>query len=264
MKRTVFYISDGTGITARAFGRSLLTQFEHCEMEETTLSYVNNLDKASEAIDKINRSFTESGQRPLIFATLVDAEIHAALGKSHGLLMDFFHSFIGPLEEELGRQSSHSIGRTHGVQDSKEYLSRISAVNYTLDSDDGNNVRHYDQAKFILLGVSRCGKTPTSLYVAMQFSLKVANYPFTSDDMYPLKLPDFLQKQREKLIGLSIDPHRLHQIRTERRAKSQYAKLSQCQEEVEKVEQLFRQERIPFIDTTSLSIEEIATWIINH
>lgn len=178
-------------------------------------------------------------------------------------MLDFFHSFIGPLEAELQQQSSHSMGRTHGVQDNKEYLSRISAINYTLDSDDGNNIRHYQQAEFILIGVSRCGKTPTSLYMALQFAVKVANYPFTSDDMYPLRLPDFLGVNREKLVGLTIDPQRLHQIRTERRPDSQYAKLSQCREEVDKVEALFRKQQIPFVNTTSLSIEEIATWIVN-
>ncbi len=263
MKRVVFYISDGTGITARAFGRSLLTQFEHCEVEEITLSYVNTLDKAQEAIQKINNSFTMQAERPLIFATLVDNRIHNVLKEqSCGLLMDFFHDFIGPLEEELGQPSSHSMGRTHGVQDDKEYISRISAINYTLDSDDGNNIRHYDKADIILLGVSRCGKTPTSLYIALQFSVKVANYPFTADDMYPLRLADFLAVQQKKLIGLSIDPRRLHQIREERRPNSQYASLSQCQEEVAKVEALFQEEHIPFINSTALSIEEIATWVM--
>ena len=263
MKRVVFYISDGTGITARAFGRSLLTQFEDCEVEENTLSYVNNLDKTKEAIERINASFAATQQRPLIFATLVDPKIHDALQDSQGFVLDFFHRFIGPLEEELQHPSSHSTGRTHGVQDNKEYVSRISAINYTLDSDDGNNTRHYKQAEFILIGVSRCGKTPTSLYIALQFGIKIANYPFTSDDMYPLKLADFLSCHREKLVGLTIDPQRLHQIRTERRPNSQYAQLSQCREEIDKVETLFQQEHIPFINTTSLSIEEISTWIVN-
>lgn len=263
MKRTVYYVSDSTGITARSFGRSLLTQFDGVEVVEHTIPYIDDREKAEQAIAQINQTYQTEGQRPLIFATMVNREILTMIHQSSGTILDFFHGFIGPLEQELGIKSSHSIGKAHSVKDINEYVARIGAIDYTLTSDDGNNTRHYDKADFILIGVSRCGKTPTSLYMAMQYGVKVANYPFTPEDMGHLKLPDFLASHKEKLFGLTIDAKRLHAIRTERRANSQYARLNQCQSELRQVEQLYSQYHIPFINTTMRSIEEISAYILN-
>lgn len=178
------------------------------------------------------------------------------------MLMDFFHTYVGPLEEELQTQSTFRVGQAHGMADKKAYDHRIDAVNFSLNNDDGATTQHYGDADLILLGVSRCGKTPTSLYIAMQYGLKVANYPFIAEDMDNIKLPRELQKHKDKLFGLTILPDRLHDIRTERRANSNYASLQQCQLEVRTVEQLFRKERISFLNTTTRSIEEIASRIL--
>lgn len=262
MKRTVFFISDGTGITAETLGQSLLTQFEQLSFEKVTLPYIDTLDKAKIVVEKINTVALQDGNKPLIFATLANPEIHSIITKSKGLLLDFFKTFIDPIEAELGVQSTHSVGRMHGLVDYGAYMTRINAVNYALSHDDGLSSQNYTQADLILIGVSRCGKTPTCLYLALQFGVYAANYPFTEEDMHDFKLPTVLQEQRSKLFGLTIAPDRLHLIRSERRPNSTYAALPQCQREVKEVEKLFQHEKIPYLNSTTRSIEEIASSIM--
>lgn len=262
MKRTVFFISDGTGITAETLGHSLLTQFENLSFEKIIIPYVDTLDKAQEIVTRINQTAEQDQNKPLIFSTLVNHEIRLIINKSKGLLLDFFDTFINPLEAELGTQSSHNIGRMHGLVDYNAYMARINAVNYTQSHDDGVSTQNYDKADVVLIGVSRCGKTPTCLYLALQFGTFAANYPFTEEDMSELKLPKPLQQNKNKLFGLTIEPERLHAIRQERRPNSRYASLAQCELEVKKVENLLRNEKIPFLSTTARSIEEIATSVV--
>lgn len=262
MKRTIFFISDGTGITAETLGHSLLTQFEQMQFEKITVPYVDTPEKAQTTIEQINQTAHRDGIRPLIFATLVNPEIRTLIATSHGLLFDFFKTFIDPLEAELNTRSSHSIGRMHGVVDYDAYMTRINAVNYTLSHDDGISTQNYGKADLILVGISRCGKTPTCLYLAMQFGIFAANYPFTEEDMGNLKLPPALQKYCSKLFGLTIDPSRLHAIRQQRRPNSTYSSIEQCQLEVKKVEKLFHHEKIPYLSSASRSIEEIASSIL--
>ncbi|MET1254152.1 pyruvate, water dikinase regulatory protein [Aliikangiella maris] len=262
MKRKVFFISDRTGITAEMFGQSLLSQFENVEFDEMTIPFIDNIDKAKDACKIIQDAEQESGLRAIVFDTIVTPEIRSVIQSSGALVLDFFHTFIGPLETELGETSGFRVGKTHSLTDGKAYDSRIESVNFALNNDDGISTRHYDKADVILVGVSRCGKTPTSLYMAMQFGIKAANYPFTEDDMERLKLPAALTKQKNKIFGLTINPGRLHEIRTERRANSRYASLKQCQFEVREVESLYRREKIPYLNTTTRSVEELATKIL--
>lgn len=262
MKRTVFFISDGTGITAETLGHSLLTQFEQIEFDKITLPYIDTADKARATVEKINDAAKKDGKRPLVFSTLVNPEMRAYIAASGGLLLDFFNTFINPLEAELQTPSSHHIGRMHGLVNDKAYMTRIEAVNYALGHDDGVRSQNYTHADIILIGVSRCGKTPTCLYLALQFGLFAANYPFTDEDMNPMTLPLVLQQHRAKLFGLTIEPERLHLIREERRRGSRYSSLAQCQSEVAQVEHFFQQEKIPFLSSTSRSIEEIASSIL--
>jgi regulator of PEP synthase PpsR (kinase-PPPase family) len=256
IKRTAFFISDGTGITAETLGHSLLTQFEQVSFEQVALPYVNTPEKALETVQRINAC---DDSRPLLFTTLIDHRLREIIGTSKGLLLDFLTTFLEPLENTLEMKSSHRMGRTHGVQDYQTYKTRIDAVNYALNNDDGANIHNYQQADLIVIGVSRCGKTPTCLYLALQFGVFVANYPFTEDDMDHLKLPAFLQPYRSKLFGLDIDPHHLQSVRQERRPNSPYAELTQCQKEIRKVKALFEAENLPFVNTTGRSIEEIST-----
>jgi len=262
MKRSIFYISDRTGITAEALGQALLTQFDDIEFKETTIPFIDTEEKVIKAVAKINEAAVNDGIRPIIFDTIVKPELRKLLKKADGMTLDFFHTFIGPLENELDVKSSFTVGKVHALQDVHAYDHRIDAVNFSLNNDDGASTRNYKDADLIIVGVSRCGKTPTSLYLAMQFGLKVANYPFVAEDMDNLKLPRELAIHKQKLFGLTIFPERLHDIRTERRANSTYASQSQCSIEVRTVEALYRREKIPFLNTTTRSIEEISTKII--
>ena len=263
MKRTAFFISDGTGITSETLGRSLLAQFNRIEFEQITIPYVDNADLAREVVAKINKQAESDGIEPVIFDTIVDSSIREIIAKSKGILIDVFGSFLHPLEQALGVSSSYSVGKFHSIVNDQSYKIRIDAVHFALDNDDGARTRHYDQADVILIGVSRSGKTPTCLYLAMQFGIKAANYPLTEDDLDDIRLPKVLQNHRHKLFGLSIEPERLSAIREERKSNSKYASINQCTQEVRGAEAMYNRFGIPFINSTHASIEEISTKIIS-
>ncbi|MFC3606991.1 posphoenolpyruvate synthetase regulatory kinase/phosphorylase PpsR [Stutzerimonas tarimensis] len=262
MKRTAFFISDGTGITAETLGQSLLAQFENITFTKLTRPYIDTPEKARLMVQQINAAAERDGARPVIFDTLVNQEIRDVLAESNGFMIDIFSSFLAPLEHELLARSSYSVGKSHSITHNSKYMERIEAVNFALDNDDGARTRYYDKADLILVGVSRCGKTPTCLYMAMQFGIRAANYPLTEDDMEKLQLPAALKEYREKLFGLTIDPERLAAIRNERKANSRYASYAQCEFEVREVEQLFRRENIAYINSTHYSVEEISAKIL--
>lgn len=261
-KRTVFFISDRTGITAETLGHSLLTQFE-LEFEQVTMPFVDNLDRARKAVEQINQVMVRGGPKPIIFSTVVHDNVRELMKSANAAFFDFFDAFISPLETELNTKSSHAIGMSHGVGNRQRYDVRIDAMNYALSHDDGQTIHHYNKADIIILGVSRTGKTPVSIYMALQYGIYAANYPLTEEDLMGGRLPKFLQPFQERLYGLSILPDRLHGIRHERRPNSRYASLAQCQMEVMRAEALFRRERIPFVNSTTVSIEEIATTILH-
>jgi regulator of PEP synthase PpsR (kinase-PPPase family) len=179
--RTVYFISDGTGITAEAFGHSVLTQFD-LKFRQIRLPFVDSVDKAHDAVRRINDAFALDGNRPIVFSTLVKKELATIVFKSKGLHMDLIQTFVSPLEQELGVKSTHTIGRSHNITDSEEYKNRIEAINFSLTHDDGQSHKNLAAADVILVGVSRSGKTPTSLYLAMQYGIKAANYPLIPDD----------------------------------------------------------------------------------
>ncbi|MBA2656515.1 MAG: kinase/pyrophosphorylase [Tatlockia sp.] len=263
MKRYVFMISDGTGITAENLGNSLITQFENIEFEKLTIPYIDTVEKAEAALKNINNCYEESGIKPLIFMTLINKEISNTICQAKAHIFDLFNTFLGPLEKELQVKSSYTVGRTHGVANLQSYSHRIEAVDYTLAHDDGVNIRGYAKADIILIGVSRCGKTPSCLYMALHFGVLAANYPFTEDDLLDICLPDILKPYKSKLFGLTIEPERLQHIRTERRPNSKYASAEQCRLEVAEVEEMYKTENIPYLNSTRFSIEEIATKILS-
>lgn len=261
-KRTVFFLSDRTGITAENLGHSLLTQFNLADFKQMTLPFINSVDKASATVDYVNMAAKESGKRPIIFSTTVNDEIRAILRGSDGLFLDLFDTFIGQIESELQQKSTHVEGAAHGVADSEAYRSRIDAMHFALQYDDGASTREYDKADVILIAPSRCGKTPTCVYLAMQHGLFAANYPLTEEDLENRRLPKPLQGYSDKLYGLISDPGRLHQVRNERRPGSKYASLAQTNYEIRQAEQLYRANNIGFVDSTHRSIEEMATMIM--
>lgn len=262
MKRNVFIISDGTGITAEALGQSLISQFEGIQFDTTVIPYVDDERKALEVVEKLNACYQQSQNKPLVFATLVLPKIREILTQSHAEIFDLFGAFLKPLEHTLKAKSSYTVGRSHGLVNSKSYKERIDAINYTLNHDDGINTKNYQEADIILIGVSRSGKTPTCLYMALQYGVWAANYPLTEEDLSNPNLPDCLKPYQDKLFGLTIHPQNLHQIRTERRPNSRYASLKQCTEEVHYMENLYRKKNIPFLNATHHSIEEISTHIM--
>jgi [pyruvate, water dikinase]-phosphate phosphotransferase / [pyruvate, water dikinase] kinase len=264
LKRTAFFVSDRTGITAEMLGHSLLTQFDGVRFNEVTLPFVDSLEKAQLVVEQINLQGAMDGVRPLVISTLARTEISQIIGQSRALFLDCFEIFISPLERELGVRASHAVGRTHNVSDFVNYHHRIDSVNYTLSHDDGVSNRDLNDADIILVGVSRCGKTPTCLYLAMQFGISAANYPLIPEDFSRMQLPTPLRPLRGKLYGLTIKPDRLQQIRNERRPGSQYATLANCEFEVREAESLMRQEGIPYLDATSKSVEELATTILHQ
>ena len=263
-RKRVFFISDRTGITVEALGSSLLTQFADLDFMRMTLPFIDSVEKAREVVAQVNEAHRESGQRPLVFSSIVDDAVRAEINKADGLVLDVFERFIVPLEAELGIKSLHAVGRTHSVANVKDYNHRIEAINYTLAHDDGVTHRGLEEADIVLVGVSRSGKTPTCLYMAMQFGIKAANYPLIPEDLEANRIPPSLAPLKQKVWGLSITPERLHQIRSERRPDSRYAAIDNCRYEVAAAEKLMKQAGIPFLDSTTKSIEEIATHMLHE
>jgi len=262
-RRTVFFVSDQTGVTAETLGHSLMTQFEGLEFRPVTLPFVSSVDKAQEAVRRINRAMEDEGVKPIIFSTLVQDELRDIVMTANGLFLDFFAAFVGPLERELNTRSTHRAGRAHGMQDLAAYTARINATNFALANDDGTG-GDYAHADVILVGVSRVGKTPTCLYMALQYGVFAANYPLTEEDLESGKVPARLESHRRKLYALTIKPERLQQIRNERRPESRYSSRQQVSYELRAADALFARYAIPVIDTTECSIEEIASRILSN
>jgi hypothetical protein len=263
-RRTVFFVSDQTGVTAETMGHSLLTQFEGLEFRQVTLPFISTVDKAEEAVRRINATQAADGCRPVVFSTLVKDELRNVVKGSNGLFLDFFDAFLTPLEAELEVKSSEREGRAHGIADQLVYSARIEATNFALSADDGSVVADYGRADVVLVGVSRSGKTPTCIYMAMQYGVFAANYPLTEDDFESKQLPAMLRDHKGKLFGLTIAPARLQHIRNERRPGSRYSSLAQCDYEVRSAESLFQRLGIPSLNTTECSIEEIASRVIDR
>jgi len=262
-ERTVFFLSDQTGVTAETMGHSLLTQFNRQNFRQVTLPFIDTEDKAREAVARINESASDHTLRPIIFSTLVQNEFRSIVREADGLHLDIFDVFLEPLGEELQEKPTHEPGRAHGMSDIDAYMKRIEATNFALANDDGGISRNYEMADVILVGVSRSGKTPTCLYLALQYGVYAANYPLTDEEFESGKLPEILINQKQKLFGLSIAPDRLRQIRKERRPLGRYSSAQQVRYELRETDKIFRRYGIPHVDTTEFSIEEIASRILD-
>jgi len=264
LTRSVFFISDSTGITAETLGHSLLVHFPDCHFRQIRAPFIDTADKAIQCVQHIRRAAMEDGRRPIVVSTLVNPETVSILRSADALFLDMFEEFIGPLEGELQTRATHTVGRFHGIADSEDYRLRIDAINFALAHDDGQSDEKLSEADVILVGVSRSGKTPTSLYLAMQFGVKAANYPLIPEDFERNRIPGDLLRYRNKLYGLTITPERLSQVRQERRPNSNYAAVDNCRSEIEAAHRLMHREGIPFIESTSRSIEEISAKILQE
>lgn len=262
--RTVFFISDGPGITAETFGNAILAQFE-THMRHVRLPFIDTADKAHQVVRQINHVAITEGKRPIVFTTLVNDEVREVISKGcRGMLLDMFSTFVNPLEDELGIKSNHRIGRFSDISKSQSYTDRIEAINFSLAHDDGQSNLDLGKSDVILVGVSRSGKTPTSLYLALQYGLKASNYPLIPEDFERKQLPSALLPHRQKIFGLTIQPERLSEIRNERRPNSKYASLENCRHEVAEAESMMRRSGIRWLSSTTKSIEEIATTILQE
>jgi regulator of PEP synthase PpsR (kinase-PPPase family) len=262
-KRTVFFVSDQTGVTAETMGHSLLTQFDGLEFRAITLPFIATADKALEARQRIDAAAAAEGVAPIVFSTLVKDDLRDLVKPANCVFLDFFEAFLAPLEAALDSKSSHATGRAHGMTDIAGYTARINATNFALANDDGVHTRDYGAADVVLVGVSRSGKTPTCLYMAIHYGINAANYPLTEEDLEHARLPAVLAAHLPKLYGLTIRPDRLQQIRHERRPDSRYASPQQVAFEVRAAEALFERYGIPYLDTTDCSIEELGSRIMH-
>lgn len=261
-QRSVFFVSDRTGITAETLGNTLLTQFESGGgFRRNIVPFITTIEKARETVEAIDRE-SQNGARPLVFSTTVDETIRAELRKAKALFLDLFDGYLHTIEAELGQKSSHTVGRAHGVADPLKYSSRIAAMNYAMEHDDGLSTRDLARADVILIAPSRCGKTPTTLYLALQHGIFATNFPLTEDDLEHGRLPKSLIGHESKLFGLTSEAERLVQIRSERRAGSKYASLAQCSYELRQAEQLYRKLNVPFVNSANMSVEEMATLVM--
>lgn len=261
--RPVFYVSDGTGITAETVGHSLLTQFSGFNFVTDRLSFIDEPGKAEQACQRIALAGERYGVRPIVISSCVDAGRTDSLRASGALVIDVMGPSIAVLEDELQARHMARVGQAHGIVDFDRYHKRINAMNFALTHDDGVALS-YDDADVILVAVSRAGKTPTCIYLALHYGIRAANYPLTDEDLEQDRLPPRLRPYRNKLFGLTIDPEKLAQVRQERRPNSRYAALDTCKREVAAAETMLRMERIPTLSTTHTSIEEISSKVMSH
>lgn len=260
--RHVYFLSNRTAITAETLGHSLLAQFPGIFFSSVTIPFIDTEIKARNIVERINTESHNTDLQPIVISTMADEKISQIIQQSDALILDPFERFLPDLEHTLHAHSIHESGLSHRISNPNHYESRINAIDFSLIHDDGATTKLYGQTDIIVLGVSRTGKTPTCLYLALQFGLKAANFPITEEDMQSESLPEPIKNYKGKLFGLTTNPNRLTHIREERRPGSRYASIEQCRYEVKAAEQMFEQFDVPYLNTTTMSIEEIATKVV--
>ena len=259
--RQVYFVSNGTAITAETLGMSLLAQFSGHQFRTRTIPFVDTFEKAHAVGEEIDRNIDEENLLPIVICTMADPDLMKIVMQSKALVIDPLSEFLPRLEKVLAAQHLQP-GQSHRIVNPSLYESRIDAIDYAMLHDDGGRIQNYDEADIILVGVSRSGKTPSCLYLALQFGLKAANYPITEEDMQHEKLPDPIKPFKDRLYGLTTDLTRLVNVRQTRRPDSQYSSLEQCRFELRAVEAMFQRHGIKYINTAAMSVEEISARII--
>lgn len=259
--RDAFFVSDSTGITAETLGNALLANFPSVTFRRHTVPFVDTAASARNVVTTI-RERAPAGSDPIIFATVKSVGILAELHRSGGVVIDLLGGHLRELEATLGSVASELLGQYHGVGDIERYFGRMRAVEYAIEHDDGQSSRALDVADLIIIAPSRCGKTPTTMYLALQYGLAVANYPLTDDDFPADELPSIIAPYAGKCFGLTTTPLRLSQVRHERRPESTYASLAQCTLELRRSEDLYRRNRVPFLNSSTKSVEEMSAVIM--
>ncbi len=260
--RNVFYLSGSTGILAKDLGKALLCQFPNVSFKEELIPFIHTEIEAQRAVERI-RSHSEGHKIPLVLSTLLSKELNGILNIPDVEFINIFDQFLGRIETVLEEKAIWKTGASR-YTNSQRMTRRVEAIDYCIDHDDGTGTKDYDDAEVILLGVSRSGKTPVSVYLATQMGIKVANYPLVLDDCDSFRLPSYIIKNKKRLVGLSSNPQLLHQYREQRYAGSNYAKISTCRSEINNVNTLYLSHEIPIVMSDGKSIEEIATQVMHE
>lgn len=259
--RAAYFVSDSTGVTAETLGNALLANFPGIRFLKHTIPFVITDAEARTVVAGIDAD-AEQSRAPLVFTTVKNAALRSILATSKAVLIDLLAGHLTELETALGTTASEQLGQFHGLGDTDRYFARMRAVEYAIEHDDGQSSRALDQADVVIIAPSRCGKTPTTMYLALQHGLRVANYPLTDDD-YPTEgLPRAVAKYGARCFGLTTTPLRLSQVRHERRPSSQYSSLEQCTIELRRAEDLYRRNRVPFLNSSTKSVEEMSAVIM--
>lgn len=259
----VFFLSDSTGISAETMGNALLLQFPDLTFDRTLIPFISSVEDARAVVEQID-AVVESGVTPLAFTTAAEDSVREELHRTRAPLIDFFELHMGPVEAALGRRGMRQPARLHGVGDIKRYNNRMAAIEFTIEHDDGQSLRMLDKADVVLLAPSRCGKTPTSMYLALQHGLFVANYPLVDEDLETDELPEPVRDYADRCFGLVTNVDRLSRVRGERRPGSRYCSPEQCRWELRRAGQIYAAHQVPTIDTSSRSVEEISAVIMQH
>jgi len=262
----VFFLSDSTGISAETMGNALLIQFPELRFERRLIPFISSVEEARRVVAILDAA-AAGPVTPLAFSTTAVEEVRQELLRSKCPLIDFFGMHMESVESILGAKGVRVAARLHGMGDVKRYNARMAAVEYAIEHDDGQSMRALDKADVILLAPSRCGKTPTTMYLALQHGIFVANYPLVDEDFETAELPRPVRRLRERCFGLTTTPARLSQVRHERRPNSRYASLEQCTYELRQAEAMYRNHRLPVINSATKSVEEMSTVILqalNH
>ena len=260
-KRAAFFVSDSTGITAGTLGNALLANFPAISFQRHTIPFVDTVEGAHNVRREIERAASR-GLAPIVFTTVKQAELREILAESDCVIIDLLAGHLTEVEQALETTASEQLGQYHGVGDMERYLERMRAVEYAIEHDDGQSSRALDIADVIIIAPSRCGKTPTTMYLALQYGLLVANYPLTDDDFPTDGLPRAVAKYARRCFGLTTTPLRLSQVRHERRPRSRYASLEQCTLELRRAEDLYRRNHVPFLNSSTKSVEEMSAVIM--
>jgi regulator of PEP synthase PpsR (kinase-PPPase family) len=259
----VFFLSDSTGISAETMGNALLIQFPELRFERRLIPFITTVEEARRVVGILDDAMA-GPVTPLAFSTTAVSEIRDVLHTSTCPLIDFFDLHMERVESILGAKGMRVAARLHGMGDVHRYNARMAAVEYAIEHDDGQSMRALDKADVILLAPSRCGKTPTTMYLALQHGVFVANYPLVEEDFDSADLPRPVKALRDRCFGLTTTPARLSQVRNERRPNSRYASLEQCSYELRMAEALYRSHRLPMINSSAKSVEEMSTVILQH
>jgi [pyruvate, water dikinase]-phosphate phosphotransferase / [pyruvate, water dikinase] kinase len=253
--RDVYYLSGSTGILAKDLGKALLCQFPDVPFREELIPFIQTEKEAEKAIERIRSRST--GQVPMVISTLLGRKLNGILNHPDVEFLNIFDQFLRKIEDILEEKAVWKAGASRHPSE-RTMIKRVEAIHYCIDHDDGSGTKDYDEAEVILLGVSRSGKTPVSVYLATQMGIKTANYPLVLDDSPSFRLPPYITRNKKRLIGLSITPQLLHQYREQRYANSSYASLSTCRSEINEVNTLYLNHDIPIVTSDGKSIEEIA------